>query len=74
MFNYYSYKEINGLDERILSIKNSITDIRKDQKVKVFELLEANKVSIDKLDKRSQVLSYINEIKRISTQYTIEFA
>lgn len=74
LFNFYTIREIASLNDDISSMNKAILDIKKDPKIQIFELLESNKANIAMLDKKSNVVPYIYEIKRISSVYGIEFS
>lgn len=66
------YKNVD-LDKKIIERNNDIIALQNDPKIQVYSLIEANKNTIESLNKRSQITKYINHIKAISKKYDVIF-
>lgn len=73
-YNYYTTKSINDLKTWIEASKNAISELKKDEKVSTYNLLELNSNNIAMLDKKSNIVEYIEHFKSIKAKYFLDFA
>lgn len=73
---FYEYNISQNLERtknEISQIDKSITDLSSDKKIQVYSLYNANKAVIDNEIKKSDVNTYINYLKAVSSKYRILF-
>jgi len=73
LFNLRLDYSNNDLDKKIVERINDITALQNDPKIQVYSLIQANKTTIDNLDKRSTITKYISHIQAVSKKYDIIF-
>lgn len=73
-YNYFTAKSIDDLKIGIEASKNAIDSIKKNDRVQTYLLLENNKSNIEKLDKTSNIITYIEHFKSIESKYLLNFS
>lgn len=72
-YNYYTNKNIDDLKSKIEESKKAISNIKNNERIKTYFLLEQNKNNIVILDKKSNIISYIEHLKVIKSKYYLNF-
>lgn len=73
LFNFKLNNDIIDLEKKILERNSEIKILKDDSKVQVFSLIEANKNTIDNLEKRSYITNFIKHLNAISQKYDVVF-
>jgi len=73
LFNWRLDYTNKDLDTKISDRVADIKTLENDPKIQVYSLIEANKTTIDNLEKRSHITKYINHLKAISKKYDMSF-
>lgn len=72
-YNYLTSNSIVNLKNWIEASKNAIADLKKNDRVQTYNLLELNSKNIAMLDKKSNVVEYIEHFKSIKAKYFLDF-
>lgn len=72
-YNYYINKNIEGISSSIEQSKTAINNLKKNEKIRIYNLVDLNKKNIAILDKKSNIVEYIEHFKSIKSKYWIEF-
>ena len=65
--------ESQDLQSKITQIDTNINELSKDKSLEIFALINANKKTIEIMESRSKVTTYIKHMKSIAGLYDIEF-
>lgn len=74
----YFYKStlessINDINSQISNVEKSMTDLKSDKKLQVYNLYNLNKQRIDNDIKKSNVNVYVNYLRLTASKYGLEF-
>ena len=62
------------ISSEISQIETNIENLRKDPKIKVYELLEKYKTEIARLENNSNVIKFIDHLADIRSKYWVSFS
>jgi len=72
-YNNHLITESQDLQSKITQIDTNINELSKDKSLEIFALINANKKTIEIMESRSKVTTYIKHMKSIAGLYDIEF-
>lgn len=72
-YNIYLQKSIKVIDNDINIYKTNVSELKKDEKLQVYTIIEDNKNILDEMTKRSKITTYINAIEKIWIKMWIVF-
>lgn len=64
--------DISDINVKINELDNIIENIKKDEKLQIYSLIETNKKSLDILEYNSQIPDYIEHYREIGEKYKID--
>ncbi len=73
IYNLYLQDEIWAINKDIIVYKTNIKELKKDEKLQVYTLIEENKKILNEMEKRSKITNYINAVEKISVKMWLEF-
>lgn len=73
-YNYLTSNSIVNLKNWIEVSKTAIDNLKKNDRVQTYNLLELNSNNIAMLDKKSNIVEYIEHFKSIKAKYFLDFA
>ena len=76
LFSYNKYLQSGNekISSEISQIETNIENLRKDPKIKVYELLEKYKTEIARLENNSNVIKFIDHLADIRSKYWVSFS
>ena len=76
LFSYNKYLQSwnEKISSEISQIETNIENLRKDPKIKVYELLEKYKTEIARLENNSNVIKFIDHLADIRSKYWVSFS
>lgn len=72
LYNQEVYKDINEIEVKIKEVELLINNIKKDERLQVYNLIEKNNKSIEKLKYISQVPTFIKHFKFLWRKYKMK--
>lgn len=73
VYNHVLSSKIDDMSTTIEEHKTTITALKKEKEVYVYNLMTLHGKSLDMLDKRSNISEYILHLQEISGQYNVDF-
>lgn len=73
-YNYFTSSSIESMKSSIESSKQAIENLKKNERINTYTLLQTNKANIEMLDKKSNVIEYIEHFKAVKSKYFLDFA
>lgn len=74
VYNWFVEKNISEIEKNISEIEKNIANINKNKQVQIYNLIYQNKKTIDTLNKRNKIVSYIEHINSLSEIYWLNFS
>lgn len=72
-YNSVLSKEVDGIKSEISFIESNVGKIKEDEKVKLYTLIKANSIFLDRYKYISNIPKYINNLSYLSKKYNISF-
>jgi len=72
-YNNHLMANATELQDKITQVNTNISELSKDKSLEIFALINANKKTLDIMQSRSKVTTYIKHMRSISGLYDIEF-
>lgn len=71
-YNYFLNKDIAAINNQIELRQTSITNINKDENINLYNLINVNRKILEKLEKRSQVITFIEHLNKVKNDYRMD--
>ncbi|MDD3646127.1 MAG: hypothetical protein PHH06_01835 [Candidatus Gracilibacteria bacterium] len=72
-YNSHLDKQTTLLQNEITQKENSIKEKKENKAIQIYELYILNKKVLERLDKNSQIVSFLNHIEEITQKYNVVF-
>lgn len=68
-FDYSLQNKVEAYKAETISLEDEIREIKKDKIVQIYSLVEDNKKLLDEKKALNQIPGYVNEVKKIASEY-----
>lgn len=72
-YNSHLDKQNTMTQSEITQKENSIKEKKENKSIQIYELYVLNKNVLERLDKNSQIVSFMNHLQEISQEYNLQF-
>ena len=73
-YNYVLKGSIDSMKNEINKKEMSILDINKDENISIFNLVNTNKLVLEKMRQRSDITAFISHVKKIENKYKLNIS
>lgn len=72
-YNKFLEAQIGEIQEKTAEFEATALNLQEQVEIKVYSIIDANKFTIEELEKRSEITKYLNHFKDLSEEYSINF-